>query len=56
MKKKIKKSKKVKGLLCPHCGSTDGVTDFCPYDQDVNNTNKLCNCCENCRHECAMDI
>jgi len=29
----------------------------CPYREDVNNDSEtLCTCCPDCKHECAMDI
>lgn len=29
----------------------------CPFKQDINDDSEsLCNCCEECTHECAMDI
>ena len=29
----------------------------CPYQEDVNgNDEEICTCCEDCEHECAMDI
>lgn len=50
------------------CGEKDGRSGCinppsakrhsCPYQADVNNDDdpKHCRCCENCTHECAMDI
>ncbi len=29
----------------------------CPYAEDINGDSEtLCECCEKCAHECAMDI
>ena len=29
----------------------------CPYAEDINDdSDSLCNCCSNCKHECCMDI
>jgi hypothetical protein len=29
----------------------------CPFLEEIhNNSATLCNCCDRCRHECAMDI
>jgi hypothetical protein len=29
----------------------------CPYQAEINDCrDDVCNCCENCAHECAMDI
>jgi hypothetical protein len=46
------------------CGGRSGCTGVatdeshsCPYQNDVNNDpDYQCNCCEDCEHECAMDI
>lgn len=41
-----------------NCGK-DGVSGYCPYQNDVNNKDPKdceCNCCDECRHQCAMDI
>jgi len=44
--------------LCQNCQvkpSTDEHT--CPYKEDINDDKEsLCNCCEDCEHNCAMDI
>lgn len=43
---------------CPQCQKNEALNDHvCPYAADVNNDEKsLCNCCEECMHQCAMDI
>lgn len=30
----------------------------CPYQEEINNNNdpNYCNCCSDCRYECAMDV
>lgn len=28
----------------------------CPYQDDVNDEAEYCNCCDNCRQDCADDI
>ncbi len=28
----------------------------CPFQEEINNSSELCNCCEKCEHECCMDI
>ncbi len=28
----------------------------CPYATEINDDNRLCTCCADCQHECAMDI
>lgn len=43
---------------CIKCEDNDGTPKHtCPYASDVNNDNEsLCNCCDACTHQCAMDI
>lgn len=55
-KLKIGQEKK-KLPVCNGCGK-DGQEDHgCPYREEINNNHEFqCNCCRNCRHECAMDI
>lgn len=44
-------------VLCPVCKKNPvGKLHICPYDQDVNNGNTHCFCCDECTHECLMDI
>lgn len=39
------------------CGGKGAEPHTCPYDEDVNNDSvTMCNCCKECRDECAMDI
>lgn len=41
---------------CPHT-RRHLPPHICPYRDDVNGDSEtLCNCCEDCTHECAMDI
>ena len=42
--------------MCPKCGKNPSKLDACPYDEDVNDTKRECDCCDECRHECLMDI
>ncbi len=37
------------------CGA-EGTEEICPYSQEIHETEDLCDCCDDCRHECAMDI
>jgi hypothetical protein len=43
---------------CGSCNlnpSNEGHT--CPYAEEINNNEKtLCDCCDECTHECCMDI
>lgn len=46
-------------IKCQSCNKKAGSSklDTCPYKSEINNDDTtLCNCCTNCRHECAMDI
>jgi len=39
---------------CPHEGAT---VRNCPYSGDVHNDDKQrCQCCDECAHQCGMDI
>lgn len=37
----------VKGATLPHT---------CPYQEEINDSKNLCNCCDDCRQECCDDI
>ena len=42
-----------------HCkGKNDAEEPHtCPYAEDINDDHEsLCTCCNDCAHECAMDI
>ena len=43
---------------CPKCKIGTAIEDHtCPYAEDIHDDcESLCDCCENCIHECAMDI
>ncbi len=55
-KKKIKKKDKQK--LCQRCDTNPALPQHpCPYNEDINNcSDNVCNCCDKCAYECAMDI
>ena len=40
------------------CGKNPAsLPHLCPYKQDTNGDNEtLCTCCDDCTHECAVDI
>ena len=41
---------------CQSChGDTSGAS-ACPHASEIGGYDKLCNCCEDCRYQCAMDI
>ena len=43
---------------CQQCGRNDAnKVHTCPYQEDINGDYRsLCNCCDDCTNECAMDI
>jgi hypothetical protein len=43
-----------RGYECK-CGA-EGERGTCPYSTEINDNYEECICCEDCRHECAMDI
>ncbi len=46
------------GEVCQNCKKNLSTEDhLCPYKSDVNNDSEtLCNCCDDCRFECCQDI
>lgn len=46
----------VKERFCD-CGAPAQELHTCPFKEDVcGNNYEECNCCEECQHQCAMDI
>lgn len=41
---------------CSKCGSKDGYYESCPYAMDIHGTDEECDCCTDCRNDCAADI
>ena len=42
---------------CRGCKNPPQEEHSCPYQADVNNDEEYqCTCCEDCTHECAMEI
>lgn len=43
---------------CEHCNRNDAEPmHICPFLDDIHNDSEtLCNCCDHCTHECAMDV
>lgn len=41
---------------CETCGGPGATLEVCPYALEINHNDTKCNCCDVCRHECAMDI
>ena len=44
--------------LCQHeCGNASEEEHTCPFREDIHNDSEtLCNCCDDCSYECARDI
>ncbi len=40
------------------CGKEGNPLHSCPYASEIggNDNEEYCNCCDECRHQCAMDI
>lgn len=43
---------------CQQCDESSGdVKHTCPFKEEIGGDSEtLCNCCYDCRNECAMDI
>ncbi len=43
--------------LCKCGKNPEEASHTCPYSEDIHgDSESMCNCCDSCRHECAMDI
>jgi len=43
--------------ICERCKGAGCDPHLCPYASEINDDHEtLCTCCEDCEHECAMDI
>lgn len=38
------------------CGAKAAAKHVCPYACEINNDESLCDCCEECSYQCAMDV
>lgn len=38
------------------CGAEAGELDSCPYTSEIYGREEECNCCDDCRYQCAQDI
>jgi len=48
---------KVKDGKCEGCGKNDKADRHkCPFKVEINEDHTECVCCEDCEHECAMEI
>jgi len=46
-------------MECERCKSNSGTDEnhTCPFAEEINGDYEAnCNCCEECYHECCMDI
>lgn len=43
---------------CSRCNKNEAQEEHaCPYAEEINDdAESLCECCDECRHECCMDI
>lgn len=42
---------------CYRCGGAPSAEPHeCPFASEIHGNCELCNCCDGCQHECAMDI
>lgn len=42
--------------ICDKCQGEGKEDHTCPFSEDINGDDTPCNCCEECEHQCAMDI
>lgn len=43
--------------LCKKCKiNKKGCKEPCPFDEEINGIEKLCDCCEDCKYQCQLDI
>jgi hypothetical protein len=63
MNKKLFMTMAAKKECANLCGNRGGCTNpeeadhTCPFSEEINNDSEsLCNCCSDCRRECAEDI
>lgn len=38
------------------CGQPGEEDHTCPYAEEINGSDALCNCCSDCQYECCMAI
>lgn len=41
---------------CQFCGCETHGLSPCPFVEEIHNEESMCNCCDECRHECAQNI
>lgn len=53
----LNNDKKLKVVKLCKCGKNPATEPHtCPYDEEIFDSKKLCTCCEECQHECLMEI
>lgn len=38
------------------CGEISNGWHACPFKEEIHNNTEECNCCDECRYQCSMDI
>lgn len=58
LKKMISKIKQCLQINCTRCGNNPAeVSHTCPFSVEIaGDDERLCDCCNECTNECAMDI
>ena len=59
MSKETQKKKRAAAppVICPRCKRVGQEEHPCPYAEEINGDYEFrCTCCDECRHECLMDI
>ncbi len=41
---------------CPRCNPAANDEHTCPFEMEIHDEDIPCKCCDDCRHQCAMDI
>ena len=41
---------------CPGCDNPADDEDTCPFNLEIYDISTLCKCCDDCRHQCALEI
>lgn len=52
----MNKEDEAKELKCDKCNKPTCGEGHCPFSSEINDDWSLCNCCDSCQHDCAMEI
>jgi hypothetical protein len=54
----VSQPKKTEEYKCDRCGGPGNPPHSCPFQEEINDNfdKNYCTCCDECTHECAMDI